>query len=62
VLRWTATLLSVFVAGASAILALWAAGLVIAPAENVHWEYAIPALLLAALGGLISVALWGFGK
>ena len=60
--RWVATFLSVFVAGASVLLAVWAVGLVIVPAETVHWEYAIPALLLAALGGVIAFALWSVGK
>jgi hypothetical protein len=60
--RWVATFLSVFVAGASVLLAVWAVGLIAAPAETIHWEHAIPALLLSALGGLIAFALWSFGK
>jgi hypothetical protein len=62
VLRWVATFLGVLVAGASVLLAVWAVGLVVVPAETVHWEHALPALLLSALGGLIAFALWSFGK
>jgi hypothetical protein len=62
VLRSAATFLGVFVGGASVLLAVYGVMLVVSPGETVHYEVAIPALLLGALGGLIAFALWSFGK
>ena len=61
-LRSGATFLSVFVGGGSVLLAVYGVMLVVSPGETVHYEVAIPAQLLAALGGVIAFALWNFGK
>ncbi len=55
---WFATFFAVVIACASVLLAIWAILLIAAPAELIHFEIAIPALMLAFLGTLIAVFLW----
>jgi hypothetical protein len=61
VLRWLATFSSVVLAGASILLALWAVGLILFPHEEIHFEYAIPALLFAIIGAAAAIVLWRRG-
>lgn len=60
-MRWLATFFAVVIGGASILLATWAIGLIVDPAENVHYEYAIPGLLFALVGGTTAVVLWRRG-
>jgi len=55
---WFATFFAVVFAGTSVLLGIWAIWLIAAPAEGIHFEVAIPALMLAFLGTLIAVFLW----
>lgn len=55
---WFATFFAVVIGGASILLATWAIWLIADPHELIHFEYAIPALLLALLGALAAVLLW----
>ena len=59
--RWLATFLAVVGGGASILLAAWGIWLIVAPHEEIHFEYAIPALALAVLGAASAVALWRHG-
>ncbi len=52
---WFATFFAVVIGGASVLLAIWAILLIAAPHELIHFEIAIPALMLAFLGTLIAV-------
>jgi Na+/phosphate symporter len=55
---WFATFFAVVIGGASVLLAIWAILLIAAPHELIHFEIAIPALMLACLGTLIAAFLW----
>ena len=56
-----ATFFAVVIGGASILLATWAIWLIADPHELIHFEYTIPALLLALLGALAAVLLWRRG-
>ncbi len=55
---WFATFFAVFVGGVSILLAVWGVLLIVDPAELIHFEYAIPALVLAAAGLCTAAVLW----
>ncbi|HXG77344.1 MAG TPA: hypothetical protein VNJ53_12310 [Gaiellaceae bacterium] len=61
-MRFLATFLAVGIGGASALLAAWAAWLLGDPHETVHFEIALPALALAALGFGAAALLWRRGR
>jgi hypothetical protein len=46
---------------ASALLAVWAIWLIVDPHEEIHFEYAVPALLLAVAGAVTTAILWRRG-
>jgi hypothetical protein len=58
---WFATFFAVAIGAASILLATWAIWLIAYPHELIHFEYTIPALLLALLGALAAVRLWRRG-
>ncbi len=60
-LRWLAASLAVILAGASMLLAAWGLWLVVDPHEEIHFEVAVPALLMAAIGAVTAVLLWRRG-
>ncbi len=57
-----ATFLAVVVGGASVLLAIWAVWLVVDPPETIHFEIALPALVLASLGFVAAASLWRRGR
>jgi hypothetical protein len=61
-MAWLSTFLAVVIGGTSVLLAVWGVLLIVDPAELVHYEYAIPALILAAVGACFSVLLWRVGS
>jgi hypothetical protein len=62
VLAWLATFFAAVVAGASILVATWAIWLMVAPAEEIHFEWAIPGLVLAGAGALVAMSLWIRGR
>jgi hypothetical protein len=52
VTRWFGTLFGAAAGTASMLVATWAIWLLIDPHEERHFEYAVPALVLAAGGGI----------
>lgn len=60
-MRWLATALAVFIGGASILVAIWATSLIVDPPEEIHFEVALPALVMAGLGAIVAVALWRRG-
>ena len=57
-IAWLAAFLAVFIGGASVLLAAWAILLILDPAEEIHFEWAIPMLIVATFGALAAIALW----
>jgi hypothetical protein len=55
---WLATFFAVLIGGASILLAVWGVWLIVDPHELIHFEVAIPALVLAALGFCTAAMLW----
>jgi hypothetical protein len=55
---WLATFFAVVIGGASILLAVWGVLLIVDSAELIHFEYAIPALVLAAVGLCTAAVLW----
>ncbi|HXF97637.1 MAG TPA: hypothetical protein VNJ46_03375 [Gaiellaceae bacterium] len=56
--RWLAAFLAAAVASASVLLAVYGTWLIVDPHEGIHFEVALPALLLAAAGAAAAVRLW----
>jgi hypothetical protein len=48
--EWRATFFAAAVGAASVLLVVWAIWLIVDPHEEIHFEYAVPALLLALTG------------
>lgn len=60
-LSWLATFCAVVIGSASILVVTWAIWLIVDPAEQIHFEYAIPGLLLAGVGAATAVVLWRRG-
>jgi hypothetical protein len=61
-MAWISTFLAAAIGCASVLLAVWGVLLIVDPAELVHYEYAIPMLIVAAVGACVSVVLWRVGS
>ena len=61
-LGWFATFLATVLGTASILVATWAIWLIVAPHEEIHFEYAMPALLFASVGAVTAVVLWRRGS
>jgi hypothetical protein len=59
---WFATFFAVVLSGASILLAVWGIWLIADPPEEIHFEYAIPALVLAGVGLSTAAVLWLRGR
>lgn len=55
---WFATFFSAAVGTAAIFLGAWGIWLLIDPHEERHYEYAVPALVLAALGAVTAIVMW----
>jgi hypothetical protein len=58
---WLATFFAAAVGAASVLLVVWAIWLIVDPHEEIHFEYAGPALLLALIGAMTAAVLWRRG-
>jgi hypothetical protein len=61
-MAWISTFLAAAIGCASLLIAVWGVLLIVDPAELVHYEYAIPMLIAAAVGVCVSVVLWQMGS
>ena len=57
-----ATFFAAAVCAASVLLAVWAIWLIVDTHEEIHVEYAVPALLLALVGVTTAAVLWRRGS
>ena len=59
---WLATFVAAAVGTASVLLGAWGIWLLVDPHEERHFEYAVPALLLAVVGAVTASLAWRHGR
>lgn len=59
---WLTTFFAAAIGTASIMIAVWAIWLVADPHEQIHFEVAIPVLLLAFIGAMTAVVAWRRGR
>ena len=59
---WLATFFAAAVGIASILLGAWGIWLLVDPHEERHFEYAVPALLLAVAGAVTAIVAWRRGR